>query len=37
MIIGGKDYASFPAFIPVTFFEMTVLLLASFWDGGCLQ
>ena len=27
MIIGGKDYASFPAFIPVTF-EMTVLLAA---------
>ena len=27
MIIGGKDYASFPAFIPVTF-ELTVLLAA---------
>ncbi len=27
MIIGGKDYASFPVFIPVTF-EMTVLLAA---------
>lgn len=27
MIIGGKDHASFPAFIPVTF-EMTVLLAA---------
>jgi hypothetical protein len=27
MIIGGKDYAAFPAFIPVTF-ELTVLLSA---------
>ncbi|RPA70189.1 DUF3341 domain-containing protein [Cyclobacteriaceae bacterium YHN15] len=27
MIIGGKDYAAFPAFIPVTF-ELTVLLAA---------
>ncbi|WP_143962266.1 DUF3341 domain-containing protein [Litoribacter populi] len=27
MIIGGKDHASFPAFIPVTF-ELTVLLAA---------
>lgn len=27
MIIGGKDYAAFPSFIPVTF-EMTVLLSA---------
>lgn len=27
MIIGGKDFAAFPAFIPVTF-EMTVLLAA---------
>lgn len=27
MIIGGKDYVAFPAFIPVTF-EMTVLLAA---------
>ncbi|MFT6865866.1 MAG: hypothetical protein ACJA08_000692 [Cyclobacteriaceae bacterium] len=32
MIIGGKDYAPFPAFIPVTF-ELTVLL-ASFGMVG---
>ncbi|MEP4134387.1 MAG: DUF3341 domain-containing protein, partial [Cyclobacteriaceae bacterium] len=32
MIIGGKDYAPFPSFIPVTF-ELTVLL-ASFGMVG---
>jgi hypothetical protein len=27
MVIGGKDYVSYPAFVPVTF-ELTVLLAA---------